>query len=215
MKKVFVLFLLLTVFLVSCGTQEPVADENIQPTLTDSTPEDSQLDYEIHPIAESLFSGNSEKLTFDDIIKSISDGNMTVDLIDESRTDAKISAGDDNYYTVYSNPQIRISPLDTFIRILNECAYIEISPLNEPVLYTFIFNALDNNGNKNEICIYVTRSSIRLAYNGVPVNDVEYINIADTDQFEYNIEYKNVSAGYDSYINGIIPDENGQLATIW
>jgi|GEM_PF-2661968 len=218
MKKIFVLLFLFSIFLVSCAQKPlPMSDdvttgESTQPAISETVQSNYQteIEYEINPIADSLFSGDSEKLTFDGIIKDISNGNMTAELIDESKTDAKISKGNDNYYTVYSNPPIRISALDTLIRILNDCAYIEIEPLNEPVIYTFIFHASDINGNDNEICIYVTRSCIKIAYNGVS-DGKEYINIAVPD----GIGYKNVSAGYDLYIDGIIPDENGGLATIW
>jgi hypothetical protein len=208
MKKKIVLFLalLLTIFLLSCGTQVPTTDvEDItQPTITDLPTTDSLslIDYAINPIVIDLFSSDTARITFDDIIQAISDGNMTAQLIYDSRTDGKIAEKDDIYYPVNANPfDIRISPLDTFTEILTRYEYIEIAPLNEPVQYTFIFRALDKNGEKNEICVYVTRSCVRLAYNGMS-DGKEYANI-------------NICAEYGQYIRGIIPGENGELATIW
>lgn len=213
LKKIFVLLFVLTVFFVSC-TKKPFdtipTEEPTQPTLPDAEYSDSQPEYEIHPIVETMFEDNKARLSFDDIIKSISDDNMTAKLIDESRADAKISTGDDVYYSVKPNvnSNIRISALDTFIEILNRCEYIETESLSEPILYVFIFQALDINGEENEICVYVTRSCIKFAYNGIS-DDKEYANMSDNDN------YKNVCYGYDHYIRGIIPDKNGQRATIW
>ena len=154
-------------------------------------------------------SANS-RFEFDDIIKNISGGNMTYELIYESRTDAKISRGNDIYYPVNPNrnSDIRISPLDSFMKILENCEYIETDSFDEPIIYTFIFSASDMNGEKNEICVYVTHSCVRFAYNGIS-DGKEYANTHKT------AEYKNICGGYDFYIEGIIPDENGQLATIW
>lgn len=205
MKKIFGIFLFLIVFLVSCNKQpfDEIAEESIQPTLRDSEQSDFQVEDKINPIVEVLFVGESEKLTFDNIIKSISNDSMNWELIYESRTDAEISKEDDVYYPVNSNlySDTRISPLDTFTEILNNCEYIETAALNEPVVYTFIFHAIDINGVKNEICVLVSRSCVKFAYNGIS-DGKEYANITVCDE-------------YDSYINGIIPDENGQRATIW
>ncbi len=210
--------------LVSCK-------ENINPEITNSkqsdsdslNPEESNSDLsssdllnpeksntEINSVAEALFSSNSERFTFDELIKFFSDSGMTAELIDKSKTEAKISIEDGAYYPVNPNmnPEIKISPLDTFIEILNNCEYIETESLGEPVIYTFIFHAVNINGTKDEICVYVTRSCIKIVYNGVS-GDFEYANMSVND------EYKNVCYGYDYYIHGIIPDENNQLYTIW
>ena len=222
MKKIFIFLTALIIFLLSCAKQPddvPLSDnlpeESTQPALTDpeiSTASQVEVESEINPIVKTLFSGSLEKLSFDDIVKNISGGNMTAKLIDESLSDAdaKISAGDDVYYPVKPNVSgdIKISPLDTFMEILTNCGYIETDPLNEHIIYTFIFHAFDIDGEKNEICVYVTRSCIRFTYNGVS-DGKEYANM-----FE-NYDYINICGGYDFFIGGIIPDENGQLATIW
>jgi len=182
----------------------------------DSKPEHSSepLQHDIpnqstQPALPGPESANS-RFEFDDIIKNISGGNMTYELIYESRTDAKISRGNDIYYPVNPNrnSDIRISPLDSFMKILENCEYIETDSFDEPIIYTFIFSASDMNGEKNEICVYVTHSCVRFAYNGIS-DGKEYANTHKT------AEYKNICGGYDFYIEGIIPDENGQLATIW
>ncbi|MCL1857871.1 MAG: hypothetical protein FWF92_01380 [Oscillospiraceae bacterium] len=211
MKKIFLLFFALIIFLLSCDKQPSdninnITEESTQPVLTDSESPELQID-EINLAVENLFNGESERLSFDDIIKSISGNNLTAELVYDTRTDAKISmsvsTNDDAYYPVNSNirSDIRISPLDTLIEILVDCEYIETNFLNEPVIYTFIFHASDMNRDTNQICVYVTRSCVKFAYNGIP-DGKEYANIKVCD-------------GYDFYINGIIPDENGQLATIW
>ena len=206
MKKIFLLFLASAIFSLSCNKTKPA--------LTDSEALASPVESEVNPIVEILFYGSSEKLSFDDIIKNISDGGMTAKLIDDSRTDAKISMEDDVYYPVNPNirSDIKISPLDTFIEILNSCEYIETDSLNEHRIYAFIFYAADIDGKKNEICVYVTRSCVKFTYNGIS-DGKEYVNISNNNN-DF-IKYYNVCEGYDFYINGIIPDENGQLATIW
>jgi len=197
LKKTFVFLCLPLAFLLSRAVRDlPAAEEitkqeSAKPKATSPTNPtdlattedflpDCQPDYEIHPIhpiAGDLFSGSFEALTFDDIIKSISDGGMAAASFDMGITDAKISAGGD-FYTVYFNPdrEVRISPFDTFMRILNSCPYIEIPPLGEPLRYTFVFNAKDRNGDINEIAVYITRSCVSFAYNGVACG-AEYINI--------------------------------------
>jgi len=217
MKRIFILFFAVIIFLFSCNKQpndvslsNNESEESTQPALTDSETLTSQIESEINPIVEILFSGNSKKLSFDDIIKNISNGNMTAELVNDSRTDAKISIENDVYYPVNPNlySDIKISPLDTFIEILDSSEYIETDSLNEHIIYTFVFNALDINGEKNEICVYVTRSFIKFTYNGIS-DGKEYANM-----FKNN-DYINICDGYDFYIQGIIPNENGQLATIW
>ena len=139
---------------------------------------------------------------------------MAAELINDSRTDAKISMEDDVYYPVKPNlldKNIKISPLDTFIEILNGGEYIETDSLNEHIIYTFIFYASDINGEKSELCVYVTRSCIKFAYNGIS-DGKEYANVSNNND---STKYYNICEGYDFYIKGIIPDENGQLATIW
>jgi hypothetical protein len=218
MKKIFILFLAPIIFFFSFNIKtddaplsDDVSKDSTQPVLADPETPTSQLESEINPIVKILFSGDSEKLSFDDIIINLSDGDMTAKLIDGTRTDAKVSMGDDVYYPVNPNlmySDVKISPLDTFIEILNSCEYIETEFLNEHIVYTFIFHAFDINGEKNEICVYVTRSCVKFTYNGVS-GGKEYANMVK------NSEHRNICAGYDSYIHGIIPDENGHLLTIW
>ena len=221
MRRKILLFFAFAMFLFSCNKQpedesppnNDISDKSTQPALAHTEPSISQAESEtdlpkadppyINPIVEILFSGDSEKLAFDDIAKNISGGSMTAKLIDESIADAKISKGDDAYYPVYPNlrSDVKISPLDTFIEILEKCEYVETDALDERTLYAFVFCATDINGEKNEICVYVTRSCAKFTYNGVS-DGKEYAN-------------KNICDKYKSYIGGIIPDENGQLLTIW